>query len=226
MQDPSPQEAPAETPLRWPTPVAWVEVALTDLPVFLNDHAHLERKAASNALELLGRWPWPVDVHGGSERAADADRWSRVLASIARDEVRHLAQVLPLLVKHGGQFERCHANPYAAGLRGLVRKGQGHRELIDRLLVSALIEARSGERFELLAAHAPDASLRRFYGSLVASERGHYHAFIELAALIEPESAGIEARWAELLDAEALLVSGLPAGSTMHSGAPAGGAGA
>ena len=101
------------TPLRCATPPDWVAVALSRPLAFLNDHAHLERKAASNALELLGRWPYPVDAEGDAGGAA-ADRWSRLLAGIARDEVRHLAQVLRLLTARGGHFERSHVNPYAA----------------------------------------------------------------------------------------------------------------
>jgi len=214
---PARRESPV-SPLRWRTPVVWVAQATRDLPVFLNDHAHLERKAASNALELLNRWPWPVDVHAEDARAQGADRWSRTLTSIARDEVRHLGQVLRLLSGRAGHFARSHVNPYAAGLRGLVRMGQGMSELLDRLLVSALIEARSMERFELLAGHAPGRELRDFYGSLVASERGHYRAFLELAALLPPTREGVEKRWSALRDEEARIIAAQRPACSMHGG--------
>ena len=212
--------APSDSPLRRSTPSTWVASAMADPLALLNDHAHLERKAASNALDLIHRWPYPVEVRGGGPESAAADRWSRVLASIARDEVRHLTQVLRLLVTRGGHFERTHANPYAAALRAEVRVGRGMHELTDRLLVSALIEARSGERFRLLAEHASDDGLRRFYASLVASEEGHYRAFLELAELLPRTRGQVAQRWQALLAAEADILQGLPPGPTMHSGAP------
>lgn len=209
---------PAEGPLRHATPSTWVALATADLPAFLNDHAHLERKAASNALELIHRWPWPVHVGGGGERHAGADRWCRLLASIARDETAHLAQVLRLLTARGGHLERSHTNAYASALRQHVRRGLGMSELVDRLLVSALIEARSGERFGLLAAHADEPELRRFYGALVASEEGHYRAFLDLATLLPSGREPVEVRWDELLDVEAATIQSLPPGPAMHSG--------
>ena len=207
------------SPLRHATAPAWVASVLARPRAFLNDHAHLERKAASNALELISRWPYPIDAEGASD-VAGADRWSRLLASIARDEVRHLAQVLRLLTARGGHFERSHLNPYAAALRAHVRRGQGLRETLDRLLVSALIEARSGERFKLLAAHADDAELARFYASLVASEEGHYRAFLDLARLLPSVASQVDARWDELLDAEATAIQSMEPGPAMHSGDP------
>lgn len=206
------------SPLRWETPSVWVDQVVVDLPALLNDHAHLERKAASNALELLNRWPWHVQVHGRDGQSAGADRWSRALTSIAGDEVRHLGQVLRLLAAHGGHFERSHMNPYAADLRRLVRMGQAGKELVDRLLISALIEARSMERFQLLAAHAADEELRRFYASLVASERGHYKAFLELAGLVPTSDGPLEGRWEELLQDEAEIIVRQAPGCRMHAG--------
>ncbi len=218
MADSATHSGSASSPLRHATPAAWVAQALADLPAFLNDHAHLERKAASNALELINRWPFPVEVGGSGSTHAGADRWMRMLASIARDEAVHLTQVLRLLTARGGHFERAHANPYAAALRAEVRRGQGLSELVDRLLVSALIEARSGERFRLLAEHAEEAELRRFYGALVASEEGHYRAFLDLARLLPGVREPIETRWDQLLDAEAGIIADMPPGPAMHSG--------
>ncbi|MDA1193581.1 MAG: tRNA-(ms[2]io[6]A)-hydroxylase [Planctomycetota bacterium] len=207
----------ARSPLRFDTPAAWVATALQNPRLMLNDHAHLERKAATNALDLIGRWPYPVAADGADVDRA-ADRWARRLASIARDEVQHLGQVLRLLQARGGHFERVHTNPYAATLRGAVRRGEGLRELLDRLLVSALIEARSGERFQLLATQADDAELARFYAALVVSEEGHYRMFIELAGLLPGVADEIESRWSELLDVEAAAIAAAPAGSTLHGG--------
>lgn len=205
-----------QTPLRVATPRCWAQLALADPVALLHDHAHLERKAASNALELLGRWPFPVDLRAGEGPAAGADRWMMALSAVARDEVRHLVQVLRLLTRRGGHMERSHASPYAAALRAGVRLGRGRAELLDRLLVSALIEARSAERFELLAAAARDPELARFYASLLDSERGHYRIFLELARLLPPGGEDVEARWSTWLEAEARIVASMPCGPLVH----------
>ena len=203
--------------LDWTTPAAWVPCALTEPLSLLNDHAHLERKAASNALELINRWPYPVHVDAARP---DTDVWSRTLAAIARDEVKHLGQVLTVLQKRGGHFERSHVNPYARGLRGLVRTGLGRGELLDRLLVSALIEARSYERFALLSTHADDEELRMLYGRLRESERGHYRQFLALARLLPEARSVMRSRWLELRTREAQIIQSMPPGPSMHSGPP------
>ncbi|MDJ0975679.1 MAG: tRNA isopentenyl-2-thiomethyl-A-37 hydroxylase MiaE [Planctomycetota bacterium] len=207
-------------PLRWRTPSLWVETATSDPLALLCDHAHLERKAASNALDLLGRWPARVELRD-PEDFGPADRWVRVLTSIAQDELRHLAQVLRILNRRGGHLERSHVNPYAAALHKAVRRGSGPRELLDRLCVSALIEARSCERFELLGAHADDPELRRLFASLCQSEQGHYRAFLELAEMLPRVRAEREARWDAWLDIEAEVMQAQAPGTTMHSGVPA-----
>ena len=99
-----------------------------------------------------------------------------------------------------------------------MRKGQGLRETLDRLLVGALIEARSGERFGLLATHAPDPELARFYASLVASEEGHFRAFLDLARLLPGVAFQVDARWDALLDLEAETIQRMPVEPIMHGG--------
>lgn len=193
-------------PLRRPTPDRWATTVLRDPIALLVDHAHLERKAASNALELLGRW------YG----KAPSKRWTRVLSSVARDETSHLSTVVRLLQRRGGHLSRVHQNQYARELRALVRRGRAAQELVDRLLVSALIELRSCERFEILGRLCEDEELRKLYRSLWGSEHGHSRVFLELAAeLLEP--AELEERWSELLDAEAAIIRQQPPGPRMHS---------
>src|SRR5256885_14493390 len=155
----------ADLPLRYKTPVSWAQSVLTQPLELLNDHAHLEKKAAANALELLNRWPEP----------SPPENWVTAMTAVARDEVEHLALVTRLLARRGGKLSRQHANPYASELHKLVRKGLGKGELIDRLMISSLIEARSCERFALLAeACHDDRELAKLYQGLWASEHGHY----------------------------------------------------
>ena len=104
----------AETlPLHSRTPVEWGAAVLADPIALLVDHAFLEKKAASNAMELMTRWPneW-------------VDGWVETMTAVARDETAHLAQVTRLIIKRGGRLERIHKNPYANALRLLVRKGE------------------------------------------------------------------------------------------------------
>lgn len=204
-------------PLRYVTPAAWISEAMRDPLALICDHAHLERKAASNALDMLGRWPERVDLRSEAP-VPGADRWVRVLTSIAQDELRHMAQVLRLLERRGGHLERSHTNGYAAGLHSHVRRGRGPAELLDRLCVGALIEARSCERFELLATCPDDPELARVFDSLCRSERGHYMAFLELADLLPGIGAEREARFDEWLDIEADVMRAQPRGSRIHSG--------
>lgn len=200
--------APREAlPLRYHTADAWAAQALAEPLALLGDHAHLERKAASNALELVNRWPGAVCP----------DAWVSILAAVARDEAVHLHAVSRLLAARGGTLPRVHRNHYASALHALVRRGEGVRELLDRLLVSALIEARSCERFELLGRCGTDTELGAFFMSLYGSELSHYKVFLHLAGmLVGPQQW--QARWDEMLDAEALIIAAQLPGARMHSG--------
>ncbi|MSO21943.1 MAG: tRNA 2-methylthio-N6-isopentenyl adenosine(37) hydroxylase MiaE [Acidobacteria bacterium] len=155
----------------------------------------------------MNRWPEPVCPEG----------WVTTLASVARDEAAHLNSVTRLLSQRGGELERLHKNPYAHDFRRLVRKGAGVQELLDRLLVSALIEARSCECFEVLSRACQDAELAQFYRSLWVSEFGHYSVFLQLARDTVPERA-LEVRWNEMVQAEGRIIASQPAGPRMHSG--------
>jgi len=197
----------ADLPLRYKTPQSWAIGVLKEPLALLNDHAHLEKKAATNALELLNRWPEPNPP----------ENWVAAMTAVARDEVDHLATVSRLLARRGGRLTRQHSNPYASELHKLVRKGKGKEELIDRLMISALIEARSCERFHLLVSPCNDMELSRLYQNLWASEHGHYRTFIQLAEQILPEIV-VAKRWDQMLDFEARLIRMQLPGPRMHSG--------
>ena len=206
----------ASLPLHSRTPPSWAHQALSDPIALLIDHAFLEKKAANNAMDLLARWP--ADYFPG---------WVITMSNIARDEGAHLARVTQLLVRRGGQLERGHSNPYAKALRLLVRKG-GTNEILDRLFNSALIEARSCERFGLLAMELKEAALKQskdsddpelaaLYNLLFTSELGHYQAFLKLARqIVAPEI--VEVRWQEMLAREAEILAEQAPGTRMHSG--------
>jgi tRNA-(ms[2]io[6]A)-hydroxylase len=213
--------APEDSPdLRTRTSAAWARAALADPVALLEDHAHLEKKAAVNALDLLERWPDLRAVRGDPPaEAALVREWTRAMTRVARDEVEHLGQVLRELASRGGALRRPHRNPYAAGLRRLVRTGAGPDELVDRLLVSALIEARSCDRFRALAEACDDARLGRLYRALLASERGHRRRFLDFALAV-PGARHALRRWHDLLDAESRLLATLPPGPAIHSGEP------
>lgn len=202
-----------ELPLRYETPATWADSALADPLALLNDHAHLEKKAAGNALDLLNQWPDP----------APPEYWVEKMTAIARDEVEHLAIVTRLLARRGGRLTKHHRNLYANALREKVRVGQGPREVMDRLMISALIEARSCERFALLSQRCPDRELARLYAGLWASEKGHFLAFIEVARQLPTVGravapVAVEKRWNEWLDIEAAVIVAQSPGPRMHSG--------
>ncbi|MCC6357480.1 MAG: hypothetical protein IT450_01945 [Phycisphaerales bacterium] len=203
----------ADLPLLYDTPDSWALTVLADPLALLNDHAHLEKKAGTNALDLLNQWPDP----------RPPEYWVEKMTAIARDEVEHLAIVTRLLARRGGRLTKFHKNPYANDLRMHVRRGQGPRDTMDRLMVSALIEARSCERFELLSRNCDDRELARLYSGLWTSERGHYLSFLELARQLldrnTPKAAAVvEQRWQEWLRIEAKIIAGQPPGPRMHSG--------
>ncbi len=153
--------------LKTPTSWSWVEQAIAHLDLILLDHSHCERKAAGVALNLMFRYPSNTQL-------------VRQLTAIAREELEHFEQVNQWLERRGIPLGPLSSPPYGAGLKAQIRHAEPHR-LLDSLLVSGLIEARSHERLGLLATHCPDRELAPFYGSLMASEARHYGVYWVLA---------------------------------------------
>lgn len=198
---------PVQAFLQAPTPGEWLDEAGRRLPELLLDHANCELKAASTALGFLYRYP---------ERTRLAQRMSR----LAREELRHFEQVRGLMESLGVAFRRLSASRYAGRLREAVRDAEPDR-LLDMLLVGALIEARSCERFALLAPLLP-AQVAAFYNGLLASEARHFEQYMGFAGSetgLDAES--IEARLGELAAIEAALVTEPDAEFRFHSGRPA-----
>ncbi|MBD1804278.1 tRNA-(ms[2]io[6]A)-hydroxylase [Microcoleus sp. FACHB-SPT15] len=153
--------------LKQPTSGAWVEQAITHLNIILLDHSHCELKAAGVALNLMFRYPSYTQL-------------VRQLTAIAREELEHFELVNQWLERLGIPLAPLSSPPYAAGLKAEIRRPEPER-LLDSLLVSGLIEARSHERLGLLATHCPDGELAKFYGGLMAAEARHYGIYWVLA---------------------------------------------
>lgn len=194
------------------TPDSWLDVALAELPTLLADHANCERKAANTALALIARYP---------ERTGMLQQLSR----LAREEMRHFEQVVALMKERGIVYQRVSASRYAAGLMAGVRAGQVER-LVDTLIVGAVVEARSCERFAALVdvLGTIDAELAVFYRRLLASEARHFEVYLDLArtACSSPASlASIDERIAHFTAVDAELICSPDTQFRFHSGVPA-----
>ncbi len=189
--------------LQLPTDPRWAELVRQDLPELLTDHAWCEQKAASNAISMIVRYPEQSEL-------------ITELLRIAREELEHFEQVVAHIHKRGWRLGPERKDHYVNELLAFVRK-DGSREdrLVDRLLLSAMIEARSCERFKLLTEECSDPELRTFYRDLMESEAGHYATFIGFARGLA-DRAEVDARWKEFLAYEAEVVQRYGTTPTMH----------
>ena len=185
-----------------PTSDAWVEQAISNLDIILLDHSHCERKAAGVALNLIFRYPSSTQL-------------VRALTTIAQEELSHFEQVNQWLERRNIPLGPLSAPPYAAGLKAQISREEPAR-MLDLLLVSALIEARSHERLGLLAIHCPDPNLARFYRSLMASEARHYGVYWILATTYFERSA-VNQRLEALAAIESDLLANLYCQPRIHS---------
>jgi len=190
-----------------PTPDEWIHEAGKRLPELLLDHANCELKAASTALGFIYRYP---------ERTALARRMSR----LAREELRHFEQVRKIMDDMAIPFEHVSASRYAGSLRDTVRNNEPER-LLDLLLVGALIEARSCERFAALIPHLPE-DLSKFYAGLLDSEARHFEHYLGFAQTeLQLDEDACKQRLDELKALEASLITAPDEQFRFHSGVPA-----
>ncbi len=203
----APAVVAADFGLRAPTPPAWFEAAAGSLETLLVDHANCEKKAASTALGLMFAY-------------ADDTRLGLSLARLAREELRHYEQVVRLLDALGFKYTRLSPGRYAGELRRALSTHEPARRL-DLLIVGALIEARSCERFRGLAPRLPPR-VGGFYAGLEAAEARHTQLYLDLARDYAARAGlGVAARFDELARIESLLATQPDPVFRFHSGSPA-----
>lgn len=188
--------------LKSKTSPRWIEDATRAIDELLIDHAHCEKKAAGTAMNLIFAYVDRVEL-------------VKELSLIVVEELDHFRQVLEILEARGIRFRRLKPSGYGARLAELARK-QEPAKAIDRLLLAGLIEARSCERFALLAEHAPDRELADFYRSLFESEARHHSTYVRLAHAFASEEE-VSRRLGELAEAEAEIVATGDPVTRMHS---------
>jgi len=209
---------PVQQFLRCATPVAWSEAACKHLDVLLLDHATLELKAAQQAQKLIWRYGTGA-VPAAPLSSALRQRLVHEMSRLAREELRHFEQVQDLLTARGLEYRSLSPSRYARELHAQVRTVEPGR-LIDTLLVGAIIEARSCERFyallTMLGAH--EADLMRFYASLLRSEARHFESYLTLARHVADGDPGAELE--AFLSLDESLITADDRELRFHSGPP------
>ncbi|WP_438464843.1 tRNA-(ms[2]io[6]A)-hydroxylase [Marinomonas sp. PE14-40] len=185
------------------SPQAWVEWAIENQTLMLVDHAHCEKKAASTAMNLMYRY-------------VDRDNLLHKMSRLAREELLHFEQVHKLMKGRGVDYVHLSASRYAEGLRKHIRTHEPAR-LVDILIIGAFVEARSCERFAVLAPHL-DEELSKFYLSLLKSEARHFEDYLALAE--EYSGEDISSRVQFFRELEHTLITEPDTEFRMHSGPP------
>lgn len=205
--------------LRCRTPADWIAQAVSDPARLLRDHASLELKAAQQAQTLIRRYGAAPARGPDPLPAGFRSRLVHRMSRLAREELKHFEQVLVRIEARGGRLTSQSASRYAGGLHALIRKGEP-AALVDALIIGAIIEARSCERFFSLLAplQERDGELAEFYASLLRSEARHFEDYLKLAAL--PGDPEFDARIETLLRRDAELIEQPDPELRFHSGPP------
>lgn len=190
--------------LQLPTDPLWVKnVVESNIEELLTDHAYCEQKAASNAITLI------IQNHNYPDIVQE-------MAELVREEMDHFRRVHEIIVKRGYEFGKERKDDYVGQLfKFLTPGGSRLTQMIDRLLLSAMIEARSCERFKVLSENINDKELSDFYYELMVSEAGHYTLFLNLAKK-HCGNIDVDARWKEFLAYEANVVKNYGKSETIH----------
>ncbi|CAI8162663.1 MAG: Uncharacterised protein [Cryomorphaceae bacterium] len=189
--------------LKLPTDPRWANIAEKNIEEILTDHAYCEQKAASTAISLIVGYP---------EKSELVDK----MTALAREEMGHFQMVHNRIMQRGLTLGRERKDAYVGQLSTFFPKG-GDRELrlIHRLLVCALIEARSCERFRVLSENLEDKELSEFYHTLMISEANHYTMFLKLARTYGKREE-VDQMWQDLLEYEAEVISNLGTEGLIH----------
>lgn len=190
--------------LKLETDPNWVNIVERNIEEILTDHAWCEQKAATNAISIVIGFPYHSDL---------VDE----LISLAQEELSHFEMVHRKIQERGYTLGFERKDDYVNELYKFMRKG--HKKeivLIDRLLFSAMIEARSCERFKILSQHIKDEDLRQFYHELMISEASHYTTFLAFARKYGKDVEDVNARWQQWLDYEAQVVKSYGKQETIH----------
>jgi tRNA 2-(methylsulfanyl)-N6-isopentenyladenosine37 hydroxylase len=189
--------------LKLPTDPQWVNLVEQNIEEILTDHAYCEQKATTNAINIIVRYPEHTDM---------VDE----LLDIAKEELAHFTMVHDKIKERGWTLGRQREDEYVNDLLKFVRRGFNRNiVLIDKLLFSALIEARSCERFKILSEKINDPELKAFYHELMVSEAGHYTTFLKFAKKYA-QGEDVDKRWQEFLDYEAGIIANYGKKETMH----------
>tara|TARA_R100001369_G_scaffold39580_1_gene65709 strand:- start:280 stop:999 length:720 start_codon:yes stop_codon:yes gene_type:complete len=186
------------------TTQAWVDAALADLPLIIQDHANCEKKAAGTAMNLIFRYEFSYDLQ-------------RKLAQLIREEMLHYEQVLGIMNERGQAWKYLSAGRYAKGMLKHKRTYEP-AAMVDVLIIGAFIEARSCERFAALAEVINDKRLAKYYRYLLKSESRHFEDYLALAQSLAEDS--IDERVAFFKEVEAELISSPDSELRFHSGDP------
>lgn len=189
--------------LKLPTDPRWVNIVEKNISEILTDHAYCEQKAASYAISLITKYPEIPEI---------VDK----MTALAQEEMEHFQMVHNIIKERGLQLGRERKDPYVHDLMKFIKRG-GNDEmvLVDRLLIAAMIEARSCERFRVLSENIEDQELAKFYHDLMASEARHYTMFLKLAKKYGV-GVDVDKRWKEFLAKEAEIMAEYGKKETVH----------
>ena len=189
--------------LKMATDPRWVNIVETNIEEILTDHAWCEQKAASNAISI-------ISLNSEHEELVTD------LLALAKEELEHFQLVHDLIKSRGFKLGRERKDSYVNELFKFMNKGGSRQQsLVDRLLFSAMIEARSCERFKLLSEKISDPELSKFYNDLMVSEAGHYTTFIGYARKYG-DNSDVNKRWKEWIDHEAIVIQNYGKEETIH----------
>lgn len=189
--------------LKLPTDPRWVNIVEKNINEILTDHAYCEQKAASYAISLITKYPEITEI---------VDK----MIALSQEEMEHFQMVHNLIKKRGFKLGKEKRDPYVHDLMTFIKRGGSFEMvLVDRLLIAAMIEARSCERFRVLSENIEDEELSKFYFDLMTSEARHYSMFIKLAKKYG-KGVDVDKRWKEFLVKEAEIMDKYGKEETIH----------